>query len=68
MKKRLAANQGSVPGILSRNMAMAGAIPLRDFGKTGVKTPALGMDGHHLGEAKDEIAAVTMRANAKFCR
>lgn len=34
------------------------AIPLKDFGKTGVKVSALGMGGHHLGEAKDEKTAV----------
>ena len=34
------------------------AIPLRDFGKTGVKVSALGLGGHHLGGAKDEKTAV----------
>jgi len=41
-------------------MADQGAIPLRDFGKTGVKVSALGMGGHHLGEAKDEKTAVAI--------
>jgi aryl-alcohol dehydrogenase-like predicted oxidoreductase len=39
-------------------MADYGQIPLRDFGKTGAKISALGMGGHHLGEAKDENTAV----------
>ena len=39
-------------------MADQGTIPLRDFGKTGAKVSALGMGGHHLGEAKDEKTAV----------
>src|ERR1700761_7805846 len=34
------------------------SIPLRDFGKTGVKISALGLGGHHLGAAKDESTAV----------
>jgi aryl-alcohol dehydrogenase-like predicted oxidoreductase len=33
------------------------SIPLRDFGKTGVKISALGLGGHHLGGAKDEKTA-----------
>jgi len=39
-------------------MADQGTIPLRDFGKTGVKVSALGMGGHHFGEAKDEDTVV----------
>jgi aryl-alcohol dehydrogenase-like predicted oxidoreductase len=39
-------------------MADQGTIPLRDFGKTGAKVSALGMGGHHLGQAKDEQTAV----------
>jgi aryl-alcohol dehydrogenase-like predicted oxidoreductase len=34
------------------------SIPQRDFGKTGVKISALGLGGHHLGDAKDEKSAV----------
>jgi uncharacterized protein len=34
------------------------SIPLRDFGKTGVKISALGLGGHHLGGAKDEKTAI----------
>ncbi len=33
-------------------------IPLRDFGKTGIRISALGLGGHHLGAAKDEATAV----------
>jgi len=36
------------------------SIPLRNFGKTDVKVSALGMGGHHLGDAKDEKTAVQM--------
>ena len=39
-------------------MADQVTIPLRDFGKTGVKISALGMGGHHLGEALNEDTAV----------
>lgn len=34
------------------------AIPMRNFGKTGVQISALGLGGHHLGAAKDEKTAV----------
>jgi RNA polymerase sigma-70 factor, ECF subfamily len=34
------------------------SIPLRDFGKRGVKISALGLGGHHLGGAKDEKTAI----------
>jgi aryl-alcohol dehydrogenase-like predicted oxidoreductase len=33
------------------------AIPLRPFGKTDVKVSALGLGGHHLGDAQDEKTA-----------
>jgi len=33
------------------------SIPLRNFGKTGVKISALGLGGHHLGDAQDEETA-----------
>jgi predicted aldo/keto reductase-like oxidoreductase len=36
------------------------AIPLKAFGKTGVKISALGMGGHHLGSAQDEKTAVEL--------
>ena len=35
-------------------------IPLRQLGKTGVQVSALGMGGHHLGDAQDEKTAVQM--------
>lgn len=34
-------------------MAEQAAIPLRSFGKSGVQISALGMGGHHLGDAED---------------
>ena len=34
------------------------AIPQRDFGKSGAKVSALGLGGHHLGDAKDEKTAI----------
>jgi predicted aldo/keto reductase-like oxidoreductase len=36
------------------------SIPLRQFGKTEVKISALGMGGHHLGDALDEPTAVRL--------
>jgi aryl-alcohol dehydrogenase-like predicted oxidoreductase len=36
------------------------SIPLRQFGKSDVKISALGMGGHHLGDAPDEPTAVRM--------
>jgi predicted aldo/keto reductase-like oxidoreductase len=33
-------------------------IPLRSFGQTGQKISALGLGGHHLGDAKDEKTAI----------
>jgi aryl-alcohol dehydrogenase-like predicted oxidoreductase len=38
----------------------SGSIPLRQFGKTDVRISALGMGGHHLGDAPDEQTAVRM--------
>jgi aryl-alcohol dehydrogenase-like predicted oxidoreductase len=35
-----------------------GAIPLKNFGKTDAKVSALGLGGHHLGDAADEKTAV----------
>ena len=32
-------------------------IPLRPFGKTGVQISALGLGGHHLGDAEDQATA-----------
>ena len=36
------------------------AIPLRNFGKSGVQISALGLGGHHLGDAKEEKIAIQM--------
>jgi hypothetical protein len=44
--------------LLPKDVVMApnGAIPLRSFGKSDVKVSALGLGGHHLGAAKEEVA------------
>jgi predicted aldo/keto reductase-like oxidoreductase len=39
-------------------MQQGSGIPLRSFGKTGVRISALGLGGHHLGAASDEKTAV----------
>jgi len=39
-------------------MGTMSAIPLRKFGKADVKISALGLGGHHLGDAKDEAMAI----------
>lgn len=36
----------------------SGSIPLRQFGKNGVKISVLGLGGHHLGDAPDEQTAL----------
>ena len=38
-------------------MAQTGQIPRRQFGKTGVEISALGLGGHHLGDAEDQKTA-----------
>ncbi|HZU26384.1 MAG TPA: aldo/keto reductase [Bryobacteraceae bacterium] len=38
-------------------MATGNGIPMRDFGRTGVKISALGLGGHHLGDPEDESTA-----------
>ena len=40
------------------SMKTPSAIPLKQFGNTGLKISALGLDGHHLGDAKDQQTAV----------
>ena len=37
-----------------------GAITQREFGRTGVKISALGMGGHHLGDAEDQPTATKL--------
>src|SRR5581483_11713840 len=37
---------------------MATGIPMRDFGRSGVKISALGLGGHHLGDPEDEKVAI----------
>ena len=36
------------------------SIPLKNFGKTGVRISALGLGGHHLGAAQDERTAISI--------
>jgi uncharacterized protein len=38
----------------------SGSIPLRQFGKSSIKISALGMGGHHLGDAPDQTTAVRL--------
>ncbi len=45
-------------------MAQTGTIPKRQFGNTGVQVSALGMGGHHLGDAEDEKTAKEIIARA----
>jgi aryl-alcohol dehydrogenase-like predicted oxidoreductase len=40
------------------------AIPLRNFGNSGDKISALGLGGHHLGDARDENTAIQIVAEA----
>ena len=39
-------------------------IPLREFGRTGVKISALGLGGHHLGDPDDEKVALDIVSQA----
>lgn len=39
------------------SMAQTGQIPRKQFGKTGVQISALGLGGHHLGDAEDQKTA-----------
>lgn len=45
-------------------MAQTAQIPLKQFGKTGVKISALGLGGHHLGDAEDQKTADQIVARA----
>ena len=45
-------------------MAGTGQIPKRQFGKTGVEISALGLGGHHLGDAEDQKTAEEIVARA----
>jgi aryl-alcohol dehydrogenase-like predicted oxidoreductase len=42
----------------SAQAAASGSIPLRKFGKHDVQVSALGLGGHHLGDAEDEQTAI----------
>jgi uncharacterized protein len=45
---------------MSAQASSTSSIPLRDFGKTGVKISAIGMGGHHLGDAEDSATATLL--------
>ena len=45
---------------MDANLASGDGVPLRPFGKTGVKVSALGVGGHHLGEFKTVEGAITL--------
>jgi uncharacterized protein len=45
-------------------MSTPSAIPLKQFGKTGVEISALGLGGHHLGAASDQQTAVAISHRA----
>lgn len=45
-------------------MAQTGQIPRRPFGKSGVQISALGLGGHHLGDAEDQKTADRIVARA----
>jgi uncharacterized protein len=40
------------------------SVPLREFGKSGVKISALGLGGHHLAQAKEEAEALRIVGEA----
>jgi uncharacterized protein len=45
-------------------MPSIGQIPMRPFGKSGVQISALGLGGHHLGDAEDQKTAEQIVAKA----
>lgn len=45
-------------------MAPSSQIPRRQFGKTGIEISALGLGGHHLGDAEDQKTAEQIVARA----
>src|SRR5581483_12461505 len=45
-------------------MTQTGQIPTRQFGKTGIEISALGLGGHHLGDAEDQSIAEEIVAHA----
>ncbi|HZS55854.1 MAG TPA: aldo/keto reductase [Bryobacteraceae bacterium] len=45
-------------------MPQTGQIPQRPFGKSGVQISALGLGGHHLGDAEDQKTATEIVARA----
>lgn len=47
-------------GTVDSQKAGSGEMPMRPFGKTGVKLSALGMGGHHLGDAKTVEDAIRL--------
>ena len=47
-------------GIIPEALQSNDAIPLRKFGKHDVQVSALGFGGHHLGDAGDEQAAISL--------
>ncbi len=45
-------------------MAQTGQIPRKQFGKTGIEISALGLGGHHIGDAEDQKTADQIIARA----
>jgi aryl-alcohol dehydrogenase-like predicted oxidoreductase len=58
-------NRGtSAPGWEIEKAVTMSLIPMRPFGKTDVQVSALGLGGHHLGDAKDEATAIKIVGEA----
>jgi len=47
-----------------RDRMTGSGIPMRDFGRTGVRVSALALGGHHLGDPQDEKIALQIVAEA----